>query len=987
LFLPLLVPLPLFAQDVRLDRHGDPLPTGATMRLGSARFRTLSHWPFVAQSRDGRTLVTAEQGRVCFWDMATGRERYCVKVDYPGPLDHCVLSPDGRRFAAVFGDRYRHNNDDPLIVAEVDSGKILHRSSKGNTSLICQEFNHDGSRLIFTRCSHEDPQFKWMWFELNLATEGTRRLPGDGYTLSPDGRRLLEWREGEIRVRESETGRVLSVLDTPKGDLGDLTFIPDGRTLIGHYLVWTKDSLKLENPCLCFWDIATGKLIGRIEESVLPCASSPDGKMMAGEVHAELVVVDLGARRVIFRVNITEGQNSLHKRLHCCFSPDGKTLYWADDDNRISRWDAPTGKVAQWRVPVRAVRLLAATPDGSGLIVAGDGLRPSIVVACDAATGRLLPWSESHLAGITEIVFAPDGKTLATRDGDGMLRLWNVASSAPFVQGPSTFTERCESFGFTPDGRTIITDSYVPLRLFGFHVPRRTVGGWRLGDGPGLKLGWSRTFMDAGTLLAPDGRSFASVNDPQPGTVRLWDTETGKVLHEIKAHPTEIWQKGYQATGRLLVTRDDDSVRVWDVKTGGMRKAIPWTKTENGALTISPDSQVFAWVRDSSLAVWSLRDDRLLWRQPLPKGDAIFEFFELEFSLDGRTLVTQKSSYGKVDVWETDTGKLIRTVHGPRKNGSLFLTRDGRDLVAASVLDDYSTFHLSNTSTGGRMALPGILEPLCSTFLGRTNDDPARACLDLIARDQQRLYRRLKVPVRRFPDGRALAVCGESVRCYDATSGRPLGYLPPGHKGRITALAFSPDGNTLATGGEDGTVLLWDVRSLSGNWPPQLVTYPQKELTRLWDDLAREESHEQAVYQLLGTPKQAVDLLARRLQPLLQADPARIARLVADLDSEVFEKREAASAELAKIGKYAERELNRALAKKPSAELRRCAAELYEQHRLGDLTPEMRRAAGAIRVLELLGTDAARKILEDVSHGPNGAWLTEESNAALRRWR
>jgi hypothetical protein len=236
------------------------------------------------------------------------------------------------------------------------------------------------------------------------------------------------------------------------------------------------------------------------------------------------------------------------------------------------------------------------------------------------------------------------------------------------------------------------------------------------------------------------------------------------------------------------------------------------------------------------------------------------------------------------------------------------------------------------------------------------------------------------------PDGRLLAVAEEEsavVRVLEIASGKVRVELR-GHRDGVRGLAFSPDGKTLASGGEDNVVVLWDVTGARTGAPPDKVS--DQDFSTWWTELAVPDAQRagDALARLIRTPRSDA-FLKERLRPVAAPDEKLLARLLADLDDNAFEQREAASRELAQLGERADTALRQALKNKPAPEAKRRIEELLEKLDNRSLAPEDLQALRAIEALEHIGTPEARKLLETLATGTPEARLTREAKAALKR--
>jgi WD40 repeat protein len=358
--------------------------------------------------------------------------------------------------------------------------------------------------------------------------------------LSPDGRLLATGGWSGCHVRELATGRELPVSKSRRNLVNCVAFSPDGRCLAEGVSggVWL---LNLQ-PTPPFTTLhARPKLRG--------LAFSPDSRSLAASGDRRLEVWDVASRQAVAAWQAHE-----HDIYGVAFSPDGKLLATAADDNLVKLWDAAAHTNLATLPAHRAwVRSLCFSPDGR-LLATIDG---RAVRFWEAAT-----WQEGAppLAldpGSRAIAFSPDGRHFAAAAVGGIVTVWDTRSWKEeashtehwaVAQGAQRFLHGCV---FLADNRTLATGDNGGHIVLWDTERRKRIHSWQAHPA-GIRA----------MALAPDGRTLATGG--YDGTVTLWHTATWRAMLTFE-HPSAVYALAFSQDGQFFATACDDGViRLWE---------------------------------------------------------------------------------------------------------------------------------------------------------------------------------------------------------------------------------------------------------------------------------------------------------------------------------------------------------------------------------------------------------------------------------------
>jgi WD40 repeat protein len=487
--------------------------TGKELRHFSAGPGAVRALSFAA---DGKTLAAANADKtVSLWDPATGKERQRLR-GHAEEVWSVALSPDGKTLAS---------GGDGIRLWDAGTGAALRRLGERD--------------LTYVTCLAFAP---------------------DGKTLASGGHDHL------IRFWDPDTGKELRQIRAHPERVVTLAFAPDGKTLASGCV---ESSIHL-------WDTATGKqlLPGRGHgERLTAVAVAPDGKLIATgawDGAVRLWDADSGKEVALWQTLTAakrRAYDDAERIQQVRFSPDGKRLVVVREGETVLLWDVVAKKEGgSW-----GGGCAAFSPDGKLLAVGGRGTTVAdanrgVIRLYDAATGKEAGELRGHATPIADLLFSPDGRTLASGGqvmfgfrgpGDDpvreeqLIRLWDMTTRRQrrFLGGPHG-----NLGAFSPDGRTLAVRGFM----------EKTVSLWEVASGEERARLEGHTEMVFSVAFAPDGRSLASAS--MDGTVRLWGLPGGKEVGRLEGHRGWVMAVAFAPDGKRLVSGSiDTTALVWDV--------------------------------------------------------------------------------------------------------------------------------------------------------------------------------------------------------------------------------------------------------------------------------------------------------------------------------------------------------------------------------------------------------------------------------------
>ncbi len=378
--------------------------------------------------------------------------------------------------------------------------------------------------------------------------------------------------------------------------------------------------------------------------------------------------------------------------------------------------------------------------------------------------------------GLAVLIFSPDGKTLITAGLDNRIRLWEPATGK-LLATLIGHTVLVRSVTFSPDGKQLISCSAKETLAWDIDSgkPRPWAGPSTGGKSIALNARGQVAMVLKGKQVAVYPANSSKPSFTVPGEWAAW-----------------------QPQGKFLATTLANQVILRDSATGSEQSRLSTEGKPLTSLAISGNGQRMVAGSEDRLFAWDLPTRKLILN---PKNSG----FDAVVTPDGKRLAV--GGPREVRFWNLDTGDELPRLHGLSGYiSNLAYSPDGR-FFAAATGDGMATAlkkeDPDSLAVGFVSAFMGAAMDQSSVDL-RIWDAPLPEFGTPLTTDDR--------PIKNFavgPKGLVAVSREAAIELWSIPERRMLHSIPVGD-GNAAALALSPDGSTLISGGKDQTVRVWD---------------------------------------------------------------------------------------------------------------------------------------------------------------------------------
>jgi|GEM_PF-2577748 len=505
------------------------------------------------------------------------------------------------------------------------------------------------------------------------------------------------------------------------------------------------------------------------------------------------------------------------------FLKNGEELISSGADGTLRLWDVKSRReVRKFIGHAGAVLTVAVTPEGTRALSGGED---ATIRLWDLATGQELRQFNKATKAVWKLIIAADGRRVLSGGDDRTMRFWSLESGEDLVQFNIEKPGTCEfrAIALSPDGsravsgRSEVRGMFSAMRLWDTATGQelRRVKGIK-NDGHGVEI-----LVPGSMTFSPDGSQILTgCHSPADGNVLiLWDARSCEPIRRFEKQATFASAVAFSPDGRQAYTGTRyGRLRAWDIATG--KDLVPWTGHESflASVALAPDSlSLLTGGEDLTVRLWEtagLPTERQLFRAAEP-GTAYSPPWRVAFAPDGKQAVLFGGTYAydRALLWNVPEWKIVSDL---RKELDLpvyaaAFSPDGQQLLLGL---DQGLLLWKQTLSDERPQLAG--PEVRTTMVAFVNTERAVSTgYDHIVRLWDLTERRELKKVGPFSGETSVAASathiavsslGEaSVWLHNTALERPqllsTGVGP--------AMAFSPDGATLATANREGRIVLW----------------------------------------------------------------------------------------------------------------------------------------------------------------------------------